>query len=154
TWQLDAHGGVTGSITLSLWCGPGCAESWTPVAALDLNGDGRKDLLWQATTGDFSGWYLGANGDVIGGAGLAWLCDANCSHNYRIVAAVDVNGDGHADLVWRNVNTGEMVAWTLGANGAVFNVVPMAPCTQICPLGWSVVGAGDFNHDGMDDLLW
>jgi hypothetical protein len=62
----------------------------------------------------------------------------------------DVNGDGHADLVWRNRDTGQNAAWLMtGAtiDSAVF--LPTVPNPN-----WRLVGSDDFDADGKADLLW
>jgi hypothetical protein len=61
----------------------------------------------------------------------------------------DFDGDGKADLLWRNSTTGGVVLWTMNgtsvANTAwVYNSGP-----SLTP-----VRAADFNGDGKADLLW
>jgi hypothetical protein len=60
----------------------------------------------------------------------------------------DFDGDGRADVFWRNTTTGANVLWRSGD-----------PATQQSVLGvtnarWTVVGTGDFDGDGNADLLW
>jgi len=65
--------------------------------------------------------------------------------------ANDFNGDGRSDILWRNDN-GQTVDWlgqatgALSDNSAIVNVNPGA--------SWHIVGTGDFNGDGRDDILW
>ena len=61
----------------------------------------------------------------------------------------DTNGDGKADILWRNSTTGEnyiyfMDGVTIASEGYIRTV----------PLAWSVAGVGDFNSDGKADILW
>jgi hypothetical protein len=61
----------------------------------------------------------------------------------------DFNGDGNADILWRNSTTGEVYIWLM--NGTTF--------TSSGSLGyvssdWSIAGVGDFNGDGKADILW
>ena len=60
-----------------------------------------------------------------------------------------MNGDGKADLVWRDMSTGDVGVWlmnglTIGSDGIPGN----APTT------WTIVGVGDTNGDDKADLVW
>ena len=61
----------------------------------------------------------------------------------------DFDGDGHNDLVFQNIQTGQAIAWFMnGLNvlgGSTINLTP--------PAGWQVVGVGDFDNDGHPDLV-
>ncbi len=61
----------------------------------------------------------------------------------------DANGDGRADIFWRNVD-GRIADWTGTANGLFTgNTASIASITP----DWKVVGKGDFNGDGFTDIL-
>jgi hypothetical protein len=68
--------------------------------------------------------------------------------DWEIAGAGDLNGDGSADLMWRNPSTGELIVWYVNDQGirstAAFNM----------PADWLLVGCGDFDGDGKDDVLW
>ncbi len=62
----------------------------------------------------------------------------------------DLTGDGKNDLVWRRRDSGgELALWEV-------NGVGVTQRTVIGGLesGWSVAGAGDFDADGKDDLVF
>ena len=61
----------------------------------------------------------------------------------------DQNGDGMADLVWRNTTTGEH--WWYGMDGA--SIVQSKPLNRVAA-PWQLAGRGDFDGDGKSDLLW
>ncbi|MEO6995474.1 MAG: FG-GAP-like repeat-containing protein [Lacunisphaera sp.] len=65
------------------------------------------------------------------------------------VALGDFDGDGKADLVWTNTETGERSMWFLDGNsikgGASLGVVPVE---------WVISATADFDGDGKADLLW
>ncbi|HEX4812386.1 MAG TPA: S8 family serine peptidase, partial [Nonomuraea sp.] len=60
----------------------------------------------------------------------------------------DFNGDGKADIVWRET-TGALFIWPMNGTGIV-------GATYLTPisLAWQIQGTGDFNGDGRDDILW
>ena len=60
----------------------------------------------------------------------------------------DFNGDGKADILWRNSSTGGAVIWKSGLASTQQAV------TAVTNLDWHVVAAGDYNGDGIADILW
>ena len=62
----------------------------------------------------------------------------------------DLNGDGKADLIWRNVVDGTNQVWFM--DGAT--IAAPAELAQVDDLNWTPAGRGDFNADGYADLLW
>jgi hypothetical protein len=60
----------------------------------------------------------------------------------------DFNGDGDADILWRNAATGEVDMWLM--NG----VTVASTATLLTDPNWSVAGVGDYTGDGRDDILW
>lgn len=66
-------------------------------------------------------------------------------------ARSDFNGDGRSDVMWRH-DGGRMFA-TLGTPSGGLMVNPAGPM-DVVPVAWQIIGTGDFNGDGRDDLLW
>lgn len=60
----------------------------------------------------------------------------------------DFNGDGRADLFWRNRADGRNSIW-LSADPSREQAVP-----AVAAQAWQVPGVGDFNGDGRSDLVW
>ena len=62
----------------------------------------------------------------------------------------DYNGDGHADIMWRNASTGDVYRMLMSGpvvyEGATIYREPDA--------AWKIAASGDFNCDGKTDLLW
>ena len=80
---------------------------------------------------------------LIGGGGLG-----NPGPSWHIVGSEDFNGDGNADILWRN-DDGTPAIWlmngtTLIGGGGLANPGP----------SWDIAGTGDFNGDGNGDILW
>jgi hypothetical protein len=84
-------------------------------------------------TGDIS--YNSSSGSLPGGQLVVGI-----AHDY--------NGDGEADLLWRDT-TGNVAMWLM--NGST--VISSGGLGNI-PTNWSIVGQRNFNGDGKADLLW
>jgi hypothetical protein len=59
----------------------------------------------------------------------------------------DYNGDGKADIFWRNYTTGGNTIWRSGSKAQRVSL-------KVVSTGWVAAAAGDFNGDGKDDVLW
>ncbi|GAA0856785.1 FG-GAP repeat domain-containing protein [Aliiglaciecola litoralis] len=71
--------------------------------------------------------------------------------NAKLVATQsDTNGDGNADILWRNSSTGRNWLWTM--NGR--SILTSAGINVIADQAWQMVGRGDFDGDGKSDILW
>jgi hypothetical protein len=62
----------------------------------------------------------------------------------------DTDGDGKADILWRNTATGQNWLWTM--NGR--SIIKSSGLTNITDLSWQIVGRGDFDGDGQSDIVW
>ena len=60
----------------------------------------------------------------------------------------DFNGDGLADIFWRNTGTGGNLIW-LSGNAATAQVA-----TTVGDPNWKVALVGDFNGDALADVFW
>jgi hypothetical protein len=114
-------------------------------ASIDLNADGRPDLLWQhATSGDVYLWAM----DGLTHTGGTYL--AQGMNPWQVVGTADVTGDGRPDLLWQHATSGDVYLWTMNGTtqaGGTYLARNMGP--------WKLVATGDFcGSDGNPDLLW
>ena len=61
-----------------------------------------------------------------------------------------VNGDGYADLVWRNTDTGATAVWLMNESG----LLDSATFPGGAGPNWIIQGVKDVNGDGYADLVW
>jgi hypothetical protein len=64
----------------------------------------------------------------------------------------DFNGDHISDILWHNAN-GDTSIWLMTGNGPQVQVSSTSDLGLI-PTSWNVALTGDFNGDGMSDILW
>ena len=119
----------------------------------DFDTNGVPDMVWMNNNSrQVNVNYFGgpSGGSLIG---FNILYPAGSTNGWREGAIADFNGDGLSDMVWQNVTTGQVNVNYFGPGGASiigFNVLYPAGSTT----GWHIVGVGDFNGDGVPDLVW
>lgn len=88
---------------------------------------------------------------VNNGCGTANSSTATVTVNPPVSSGVrgDFNGDGRADIIWRNQTTGETHIWLM--NGVSYGGSAVLPYV---PVAWRVEAAADFNGDGHPDIVW
>jgi hypothetical protein len=148
---------ITGSVTVRLSATAQSSPSNTP----DFNNDSRPDLLWRNTSsGEDAVWVL--NYDTTS-ADTGFTLDSKTSfilpiqdQNWKIVGQYDVNKDSISDIFWRNYNTGENAIWIMkdDANGINYDPVATNFINRVDDLNWEVEGVGDFDNDGIVNILW
>src|SRR6266850_8559239 len=113
----------------------------------DFSGDGRADLLWRnSSTGE--NYFYPMNGTAIG-AGEGYVRTV-ADQSWRIQGYGDFNGDGRADVLWRNAVTGENYVYFMDGT----SIAGEGFLRTVADLNWKVAAIGDFDGDGKDDILW
>lgn len=121
----------------------------------DFNGDGKPDLLARKPDGTLWLYPGTANPFSASGAfGVGVQIGTSWDIFNTIIAAGDVNGDGRPDLLGRKPDGALLLYAGTGKSGASDS--GLLPGVQV-GTGWGIfqqiVGVGDLNHDGRDDLV-
>ncbi|MBW0005827.1 MAG: VCBS repeat-containing protein [Hyphomicrobiales bacterium] len=116
---------------------------------------GISDVLWRNSSDDtLAHWTL--NGAQITSAQQVTLGGNPVAPNasWNVVGVGDFNGDGQANLLWRNTN-GSVIDWTMNGSQITSSQNVTLGGTPVTPdASWNVAGIGDFNGDGKSDVLW
>jgi hypothetical protein len=147
-WLGRPDGGFVGNDTIGR--NTGVPLSWNVAAFADIDGDGRSDILWRNDSGALTDWLARADGGYTANDAVARV--ENIATSWKVGGLADFNGDGRADILWRN-DSGALTDWLGRADGGFTANDPVALIYDI-PTSWKVAGTGDFNGDGRSDILW
>lgn len=137
---------MNGSTIATAYSGINIPPNWSAAGTGDFNGDHFGDVLWRDETGNTAIWLLNPNdipNVIIDAAALG-----NIPPSWSVVATADFDGDGKADIFWRD-SSGAMALWFMFGTS-----VQSAASVGTVGAPWSVAGTGDFDGDGKTDLLW
>ncbi len=128
--------------------------SWQVAGLGDFNGDGASDFLWRNQNGTLVDWTMNGSqitsSQVVTFGGSPSTPDAS----WNIAGIGDFDGDGKADILWRNAN-GSLIDWTMnGSQVTASQQVTLGGNAAAPDASWSVAGIGDFDGNGKTDLLW
>ena len=126
-WQMN---GLTPIAQNFLTPYPVVDNSWKISGTGDFNGDSKSDLLWRNDDGSVNIWLM--DGAYVLSAGLVTPYSV-VDNNWKISGTGDFNGDGKADILWRNTD-GSTNVWEMN--------------------GSSVLSAGAINPYAVVDTTW
>ena len=141
SWSGTANGGFSATTTIKT------PPTLAIVGTGDFNGDGRDDLLVRGSDGRVYDW-LGNSSSGFDDNGT--LTGLQFTADWKVAGTGDFNGDGRSDFLMRR-DDGQVTYWRGQANGSF--LVNSSANNLTFTSDWKVASVGDFNGDGLSDLL-
>jgi hypothetical protein len=173
TWQVAATGNFVGNAPdqilwrntstgdLQLWTGHAAkanvvytntdlgvvSTQWQIIGDGVFNNDGKEGLVWRnSSTNDVQIW---ASDPGAGSLGFVNFDIGVVPTAWQLQGVADFNGDGKADMLWRNTSTNDLQLWAGNGSGGFMN-----EDLGVVGASWHVQETTDLNGDGKADILW
>ena len=121
---------------------------WQVAGIGDFDGDGKDDILWCHAASGENYVYLMDSLSIKPGEGyLRTVADLA----WQVVGVGDFDGDGKADILWRNSSSGQNYVYFMEGR----TIKPAEGYLRtVADKSWQVKGIGDFDGDGKSDIVW
>jgi hypothetical protein len=139
---------ATGTSLTYQWYVGTTGNTASPIAGATVNGV----VVAPTTTTNYWVRVSGACGTVNSTTVTVTVTSGGTLPTAGAAIARDFNGDGRADVLWRNPTTGQNAIWPMSGTNGTTRGADIAVTTLAPP--WQVVGAADFNKDAHTDIVW
>ncbi|NUO77344.1 MAG: VCBS repeat-containing protein [Lysobacter sp.] len=120
-------------------------DGWVPNAAVDLNGDGKSDIVWVDRARGLMAYWLMSGATVLGSRLYSFDTE-----NYNFLGTGDFDGNGRGDLLWYGKKLdGPLYMWR-GRTDGHFDQLYVGNPT----IAYQFEGTTDLNGDGKSDLIF
>jgi ELWxxDGT repeat protein len=128
-------------------------SDWSVAGLGDFNGDGDADMLLHNANGTFADWTMNGSQVTSSQAITSQGAPLTLGSAWSVAGIGDFDGDGKANVLLHNSN-GTFADWTMnGSQIASSQTITSQDATLTLSSAWSVAGIGDFNGDGLADVL-
>ena len=134
------------------WQGQGLSEpaEWDVIGAYDMSSDGKADvvMLGNVTVSGVKGAFVGyrKNGDMSTWENISYLTNAE-GIDWQVGVGNLTGNEGKNSILWHAPDLGAVGVWTDGTD----NWVSLGAGYD---RNWEMIGAGDFDGDGADSILF
>ena len=134
------------------WKGQGLPEpaEWEVVGAYDMNANGKADvvMLGNVTVNGVKGAYVGyrKDGDMSTWENISYLNNPD-NIQWNVKVGNMTGNAGKNSIVWHAAELGAVGVWTDGTDNWV-------SISGGFDKNWTMLGTGDFNGDGKDEILF
>jgi hypothetical protein len=150
-WSFSFAGANFGAAMVSVTRG---GNALNVIQEAVENGYGDNTIVWQmpgvpltAPSAD-TAYQVVISNVVIGGVPRTFSYSVTVIDPLKPADLRDFTGKGKSDFVWRQLSTGQNVAWLMNGTTSTFGL------TLGGDPSWKIVGVGDLNKDGKADVLW